>query len=115
MSEKSRHSYEPSREFMSFYIAGFSHWYGLQVFDQLRPGAKLSLVPEPDNPYDPCAVAIFLGKTKIGFVPRTMNEVLSQLLFFGHGDVFSALVAQVRTDAHPEHQVRVTIFVEDKR
>ena len=107
--------YEPSREFLSFDIAGFSHWYGFEVFDRLRPGTKIDLVPEPDNPYDPCAVALYYDDIKIGFVPRDRNGVLSQLLFFGHDDTFTARVAQVREDAHPEHQVRVIVFVKDKR
>ena len=115
MSHNTTYAYEPSREFMSFDVAGFSHWYGLDVMDQLVPGAKLRMVPEPDNPYDPCAVALYVGKTKIGFVPRSMNAALSQLLFFGHGKVFVARVSQVRQDTHPEHQVRVTIFVRDRR
>lgn len=115
MSHTSKHAYEPSREFLSFDVAGFSHWYGLQVFDQLRPGLKLRMEAEPDNPYDPCAVALLVGDVKIGHVPRSMNDVLSQMLYFGHGDAFDARVAQVRPDAHPEHQVRVVIFLEDRR
>lgn len=115
MSHVATHAYEPSREFMSFDVAGFSHWYGLEVIDQLRPGTKLRMEPEPDNPYDPNAVAIYFRDTKIGFIPRTMNGTLSQLLFFGHGKAFVTRVSQVRPDAHPEHQVRVTVFVKDRR
>ena len=72
--------YEPSREFLSFHVAGFSHWYGYEVMHKLHPGTKLRMVPEPDNPYDPNAVALYKGKTKIGFVPRCLNAELAQLL-----------------------------------
>lgn len=107
--------YEPSREFMSFHVAGFSHWYGLEVADELKPGTSVSLVAEPDNPYDPQAVAVMYGTTKIGYVPADCNASIAQLLFFGHGSAFTAKVAQVNPTEHPEHQVRVTVFVVDAR
>lgn len=114
-NKKEHIMYEPTRQFLSSNVAGFSHWYGLEVLDSLRPGAELRLVPEPDNPYDPCAVAVFFDKTKIGYVPRALNSTLSQLMFFGHGDIFKAVISQVNLDVHPERQVRMTIFVRDSR
>lgn len=52
---------------------------GRQVFDAL-------LVPEPDNPYDPKAVAVYSPAGKIGHVPRgsLWFEVLSALAEAGH-------------------------------
>jgi hypothetical protein len=107
--------YEPSREFLNFHVAGFSHWYGYKVMHKLVPGAKLHFVPEPDNPYDPNAVALYKGKTKIGFVPRACNVELAQLLRFGHTDVFECCVTAVDTTAHPERQVRAKVLVKDAR
>ena len=107
--------YEPNREFLSFDVAGFSHWYGYEVMHKLVPGAKLRLVPEPDNPYDPRAVALYKGKTKIGFVPRTCNSTLALLLYFGHGKAFECRVTNVDTTAHPEHQIHAMVLVKDAR
>ena len=107
--------YEPSREFLSFHVAGFSHWYGYEVMHKLVPGAKLRLVPEPDNPYDPCAVALYKGKTKIGFVPRDRNAELAQLLHFGHGKIFECRVTAVDPHAHLERMVHARILVRDAR
>ena len=107
--------YEPSREFLSFHVAGFSHWYGFDVLNKLGPGAKLRLVPEPDNPYDPNAVAVYKGKVKIGFVPRDRNETLAQLLYFGHEKAFECRVTYVVHDAHPERMVHARILVKDRR
>jgi hypothetical protein len=52
---------------------------GRQVFDAL-------LVPEPENPYDPKAVAVYSPAGKIGHVPRgsLWFEVLSSLADAGH-------------------------------
>ena len=61
--------YEPSRQISSFYIAGFQYWDGALVLSELKVGERLRLVPEFDNPHDPSAMAIYRGKTKMGFVP----------------------------------------------
>lgn len=107
--------YEPTREFLSFHVAGFSHWYGYEVLHKLVPGAKLRMVAEPDNPYDPCAVALYKGKTKIGYVPRDRNANLSQLLLFGHGQVFECRVTNVDPTANLERMVFARVNVRDKR
>lgn len=107
--------YEMSREFLSCHVAGFGHWYGPQVMEKLRPGKKLKLRSEPDNPYDPNAVSVWCGKTKIGFVPKSKNEDLSKMLFFGYGDAFEAYVQSTDWTQHPERQVRMVVFLRDRR
>ena len=107
--------YEMSRGFLSCHVAGFGHWYGLVVAEKLRPGKRLKLKSEPDNPYDPNAISVWCGKTKIGFVPRAKNAELAKMLYFGHGDAFEAYVQSVDWSLHPERQVRMAIFIKDKR
>lgn len=61
---------EPSRLILSFFIAGFQYYDGALVLSRLKSGESgLALVPEPDNPHDPDAVAIYFGSHKMGFVP----------------------------------------------
>lgn len=103
-----------SRLFLSFAVAGFQRYDGALVFNQLSVGSGLSLVPELDNPYDPCAMALYFDEAMIGYVPRDLNEELSQLFYFGHGDVFEARVLQVNPEKEPWKQVRVGIYVKDK-
>lgn len=107
--------YEPSRHITSFHIAGFQHWDGALVLDQLKAGMQLSLVAEPDNPYDPSAVAIYLENTKLGFVPAKENGFLALALHFGHGDLYECRVQQVDPEAKPYEQVLVGLFVTDAR
>lgn len=107
--------YEPSRHVSTFHIAGFQYHDGALVLDRLKPGMRLKLVPEPDNPYDPDAVALRFKKVMLGYVPRTENGVIAQLMRFGHKGVFEARVLQVEPNADPWHQVRVGIFVRDAR
>jgi hypothetical protein len=107
--------YEPTRQFLSCHVAGFSHWYGAEVLSEMRPGDELALKAQPDNPYDPHAVEVYYQDAKIGYVPSGNNGLIAQLLFFGHDDVFSARVSAIRPDQHPEQQVLMTIFVTDHR
>lgn len=107
--------YEPSRQLMSFNVAGFQFWDGALVLGALRAGAPLELVPEPDNPHDSEAIALRYHGTKIGYVPADENAVLSVMCFYGHAAAFEARVLQVDPEAAPWKQVRVGVFVTDAR
>ncbi|MCR5582396.1 MAG: HIRAN domain-containing protein [Eggerthellaceae bacterium] len=107
--------YEPSKLFKSFYVAGFRYYDGALVLDKLKPGTKLKLVPAPDNPFDPNAIELRYKKTKLGFVPRVDNGLLSVLAFYGHKAVFEARVLQVDPEAAPYEQVLVGVYVVDNR
>ena len=52
--------------------------YRLQDFGnaQVKLGDALRLVPEPDNAYDPNAIAVYKDTIKIGFVPRRENKAI---------------------------------------
>ncbi len=107
--------YEPCKHLETFFIAGFQHHDGALQLDQLKAGKKLDLVPEPDNPYDPDAVAIMRKGAKLGYVPKGKNSLVSLLTFYGHADVFECRVMQVDPKASPWEQVRVGLYVRDAR
>ena len=107
--------YEPSRLVKSFHIAGFQHHDGALVLGKLKPGKKLKMAHCPDNPYDPNAVELRYKKVKLGYVPRTENELIALMAFYGHAGVFEARVLQVDPEADPWNQVRVGVYVTDAR
>lgn len=107
--------YEPSKNLVSFHIAGFKSWDGALAINDLKVGQELELKAEPDNPFDANAVAIWAGKYKLGFVPREHNEMLALMLHFGHKDVFECRVEQVASERSPWHQVYVGLFINDAR
>ena len=72
-------------------------------------------MPERDNPHDPDAVALYFEGAKIGFVPRGENGVMAVMDYYGHRDVFEARVLQVKREADVWAQVRVGVYVTDKR
>ncbi|MCL2546160.1 MAG: HIRAN domain-containing protein [Oscillospiraceae bacterium] len=107
--------YEKSRNLLDFHIAGFTYYDGLDVIEQLTLGTSVSLKSEPDNPYDPEAIVVMLGETKLGYVPKVKNDLLSTLLYFGYNDVVESKIIGRDLEAHPERQFRVVVKVKDKR
>lgn len=107
--------YEPTRHFLDCHVAGLSYWDAAVVHDELKPGCELTLEAEADNPYDPQAVTVSYDGTKIGYIPRNNNTQISQLLFFGHDNIFEARVSQVDLTAPLEHQVHMTVLIKDIR
>ena len=103
------------RHFTTFHIAGFTYYNGIDVFEDLRIGAELFLKAEPENRFDPYAVAIYYENEKLGFVPREENEMLRKFLNLGHSDLFEVRISQVSPEAHPEKQIRVVVRIKEKR
>jgi hypothetical protein len=99
------------RHFANFHIAGFTYYEGVDVFEHLKIGAQLSLMAEPENQFDPNAVAIYYQDAKLGFVPRDENELLRKFLNLGYTDLFEVKISQITPDAHPEKQVRVVVRI----
>jgi hypothetical protein len=107
--------YERSRNLLDCHIAGFTYYDGLDVVGNLKLGAQVALKSEPENPYDPDAVAIYFDETKLGYVPRAKNSYISNLLYFGHGDTLEAKINCHNPEANPENQFRVVIKIKDNR
>ncbi|MET3644456.1 HIRAN domain-containing protein [Streptococcus gallinaceus] len=107
--------FEPRRHYLDFHLAAFAYYDGLEVIDQLKLGAPVQLMTEPENIHDPHAVVIFFENTKIGYVPADYNQELSKFLYFGYGDIFEARIQMVNHETHPERQFRVVVKLKDNR
>ncbi|WP_343031819.1 HIRAN domain-containing protein [Secundilactobacillus folii] len=107
--------YEINRHFLDFHIAGFGYADGLDVIDNLTLGQPVQLVLEPDNPYDPQAIAIYFKDVKLGYVPRYQNDLLSKLLFYGYGELLEARIQMADLQAEPKQQFRVAVRIKDGR
>ncbi|PJJ07226.1 HIRAN domain-containing protein [Flavobacterium sp. 1] len=62
------------------FVRGFQYYEGPKIVNQINSSGLLEMVHEPDNEYDPCAIALHFNNQKIGFIPMESNEVLSVLL-----------------------------------
>ena len=107
--------YERSRNIIECHIAGFTYYSGLDVINELQLGTSVTLAYEPDNPYDPNAVAIYYKNTKIGYIPQNKNCHISNLLYFGFNNLIDARINCRNTEVHPENQFRVVVKLKDNR
>ena len=107
--------YERSCNLFDCHVAGFAYYDGLEVIDNLVIGAPVELRSEPDNPYDPDAVAIYFGNTKLGYVPRAKTYFVSKHLYFGHGDIFQAKINYRNLEENPERQFRIVVKLNESR
>ncbi|TQD37001.1 HIRAN domain-containing protein [Haloflavibacter putidus] len=94
----------------NFPIAGFTYYEGAIAFKELSIGSQLSLKAEPDNQYDPRAIAVYSQEYKLGYVPRNENRIIYKLLKVGFTD-FEARVQQIDAQAHPEEQLHVVVHL----
>ncbi len=62
-------------------LSGFQYYQGPVLISQLRIGDALALRREPENPHDEWAIEVLtIDGEKLGYVPRTCNEVIADLL-----------------------------------
>ena len=101
------------RHFGNFFVAGFTYWDGCMALGDLKIGTQLTLVREDMNRFDPHAVAIYYKDYKLGFVPRSENEMICKFIDLGYADIFDLRVQRISLDAHPEKQIGVVLFLKE--
>lgn len=64
-----------------------------QIANALTQGDEVELQPEPNNPYDPMAVAVYSEGEHIGYIARTNNYEVSEWLNDG-GEVEAKVIGR---------------------
>lgn len=103
-----------TKEFRKIYllqcfVAGFRHYKGMELLEQMKEGDLLELVREPHNKYDDCAIALHWQGNKIGFIPAETNEMLSYLLDAEALSLF-AVITHLEKNAQPWENVAAAIY-----
>ena len=106
--------YSPTKLVDSFVVSGLPYYDAPLVFDQLKLGSDLTIVPERDNPYDPEALALYSTNNKLGFIPKESNSLWSTLLFYGHQNIITCKITQL-SDHHGHLLVKAGLYVIDAR
>lgn len=104
-----------AKQFRKFYllqsfVRGFKFYEGPLLLDVMKEGDLLELVREPDNEYDPCAIALHWNQKKIGFVPAEDNDMLSKLLDIGVPELIAEIV-HLKPEAATWENVHIAIYV----
>lgn len=90
-------------------IAGFQFHEGDAIWPSLAVGEELALMRENSNTHDPDAVAVYVRKKKLGYVPRAENSVIAQLL--DRGERVEARITSLRVEEDPWQRVRFSVFL----
>ena len=105
------------KPFMVCHLAGRKYHDADAVLRHLKPGTVLQLSRDSGNPHDSNAVAVMFHNPddakdyRIGYIPRSHNETIASMLDMGWTDAFQCIINSIDPDAHPEHQVYLTINI----
>lgn len=72
-------------------VAGVKHYDANKPDTALQEGDLLTLVYEPDNQYDPTAIAIFKGQAKLGYIFKSTKLLYAPLLLSGYPHIVKVL------------------------
>lgn len=107
--------------FMNCHLAGKMYHDADEVWDDLKVGTILRLELDKDNRHDANAVAVIYDQKNkkgeivdefcIGYIPRDKNERIVNFLEMGWTNVFECRINKIAPDAHPEHQIQMTIKI----
>jgi hypothetical protein len=90
-------------------VHGFRYYDGKAVWKQMKVHDPLSLVREPDNPYDAKAVRVNWQGHKLGYVPRDDNVDLARLI--DNGNRVEARITQLTKGRRPNNRVQLEIYL----
>lgn len=91
------------------FVAGFRHYEGINLLGSMKEGHLLELKREPTNEYDACAIALYFQGKKIGFIPASINEMLSYLLDAEALSLF-AVITHLEHYSQPWENVAVAVY-----
>ena len=102
--------------FMDCHLAGRKYHDADEVWEQLKVGTVLTLERDKENRADANAVMVIFKdqegeEFKLGYIPRSENETIANLLEMGWTDIFECRISKLIPDAHPEDQVHLTIKI----
>lgn len=112
---------ENSKFYKECHLAGAKYHELFEVINEIKVGDSVELEPEPDNKFDPNAVAVIYNKTladgassisyMIGYIPSSENQEIANILNMGW-NIFSAKISMVSPDeANYEQKVRLVIRI----
>ncbi len=106
--------------FMECHLAGCQYHDATEVWESLKIGTAVILEREPENRFDPNAVAVKYrddetgDEYKIGYLPKGENEQIAVLMDMGWGDIFECRISQKNPEAHYEQRIHLILRVKQK-
>lgn len=88
---------------------------GTKIYQYYFNNSPVMLVPEPDNEYDSCAIAVLIDGIKVGYIPSDENEHLLKKIKSGKvgsvsAEIYGGNYKVVSEDGHEElYRKEITI------
>jgi len=89
--------------------AGLRYHEAKAVWDQMQLGDALTLVREPDNPYDARAVRVEWNGHKLGYIPRIENEAVARQM--DRGNALQARVTRLTYYRNHRRKLEFEVFL----
>ena len=89
--------------------AGLRYHEAKAVWDQMQIGDTLTLVREPDNPYDARAVRVEWNGHKLGYIPRIENEAVARQM--DRGNALQARVTRLTYYRNHRRKLELEVFL----
>lgn len=102
---------EKERESLyEFYAAGVQHHKLHTCIKDLSVGQELNLVPDPENRFDPNAVAIKYGDVMLGYVPKAKGAFSDKVsAALEHRNLVCEII-ELNPEAKTWEQLKVAIY-----
>jgi len=88
-------------------VAGFRYYRGEKVWQHIHPSDPVTLKREPQNPHDRKAVALYWRNEKLGYIPRTDNSVIANLL--DQGAPLNASIRKKNPSPNPWERLEIRV------
>ncbi len=88
-------------------VAGTMFYEPEEFEPLLKTDSILKMQREPENPYDKFAIALLFEESKIGYIPRSQNEVIARLM-----DAGKEFTAKVRGKKWYENSNELKVNIE---
>lgn len=96
---------------LNVFVSGTTYCENIDdVIDLVKPGVSLKMRRDPDNEVDEFAIGIYIGTTRIGWVPMKDNLVIARLM--DAGKAFTCKVVKV-TNLGSWWKINVSIYMID--
>jgi hypothetical protein len=89
-------------------LAGFQFYRGKVLWSEMKVGDPLTLVREPENPYDANAVRVDWRGEKLGYVPRADNADLARHM--DRGTPVNARISRLTEEKNPWKRIRFDVY-----
>ncbi len=91
-------------------LAGFQYYDGKVLWDNIKPGDKLTLIREPANPHDANAVRVEWNGNMLGYIPRRENADVARQM--DRGAPVKARILKLTQARNPWQRVRFEVYVD---